>query len=268
MLQMNLNANPKKILLALKKAVEATFDSNDWQELGLDTGCEDIINKDSRLLRSLSWSDSDYGDRVFIVIEQILKKNPTHATVIEELVSLEKWLQNHEPRLYKELYETGSSAIEDVEEISKIHDNVELNNQILRIKRSIRENDPAHSVVSSKELLESVLKTILEDLGHSNITGDVPALLKQVQQLLRIDPNDETVKKLDEKTKRILSNLGQVVIGVAEIRNLVGTGHGRTETHEIDQNHALLIVNSVSTMSTYLINLWQELKSKNSRSYA
>jgi hypothetical protein len=262
---LNSNANPKKVLLALKRAVEATFASNDWKELGLDTDCDDIIKEDYRLLRSLFWGDEDYGDRVLVVIEKILERNPNNATIIEEFVSLEKWLQDNEPRLYKELYEIGSSAIDDAEEIGKIHNNVELNHQILRIKRSIRENDPSQAIGSSKELLESVLKTILNDLDQPNSTGDIPALLKQVQKLLSIDPNNETTKKLDDKVRKTLSNLGQVVIGVAEIRNLVGTGHGRIESHEIDQNHALLIVNSVSTISTYLINLWQEQKKQTSK---
>lgn len=262
---MNPNANPKKVLLALKRAVETTFSSSDWDELGLDTECDDIIDKDPRLLSSLSWGDQDYGDRVLVVIKKIVERNPNNVTIIENFVSLEKWLAEHEPRLYKELYEAGSSAIDDAEEIGKIHNNVELNQHILRIKRSIREDDPSQAIGSSKELLESVLKTILEDLGQDDITGDIPALLKQVQQSLSIDPNDETAKKLDEKVKRTLSNLGQVVIGVAEIRNLVGTGHGRAESHEIDQNHALLMVNSVGTISTYLINLWQEQKKQTSK---
>jgi len=259
---LNPNANPKKVLLALKRAVEATFSSNDWDELGLDTECDDIIDKDPRLLSSLSWGDQDYGERILVVIKKILERNPNNVTIIENFVSLEKWLVEHEPRLYKELYEQDSLAIEDTEKIGKIHNTLEVNQHIVRIKRSIRENDPSQAIGSSKELLESVLKTILEDLGQPDISGDIPALLKQVQQSLGIDPNDETTKKLDEKVKRTLSNLGQVVIGVAEIRNLVGTGHGRTKSHEIDQNHALLIVNSVGTISTYLINLWLEQKIK------
>ena len=262
---LNPNTNPKKVLLALKRAVEATFSSSDWQELGLDTDCDDIIKDDFRLLRSLSWGDQDYGDRVLVVIKKILEKNPNNATIIENFVSLEKWLAEHEPRLYTDLYEKDSSTIEDTEKIGKIHNNVEVNQHVQRIKRSIGENDYSQAIGSSKELLESVLKTILEDLDQDNITGDIPALLKQVQQLLSIDPNSETTKKLDEKVKRTLSNLGQIVIGVAEIRNLVGTGHGRTESQEIDQNHALLIVNSVGTISTYLINLWQEQKKQNSK---
>lgn len=260
---MNPNTNPKKVVLALKRAVEATFTNNNWEELGLATDCDDIINSEYRLLDSLFWHDQDYGKRVLSVIKKIIEKNPNNAQVIEDYVSLEKWLKNNEPRLHKELYETDSLAIDDIEEIVRIHNDDELNLQIQRIKRSIRENDPSQSIGSSKDLLESVLKTILEDLGQDSTSHDIPTLLKLVQQQLEIDPTDETTKKLDKKVKRILSNLGQVVIGVAEIRNLVGTGHGRTESYDIDPNHALLIVNSVGAISAFLINLWQEKKKQN-----
>lgn len=103
----------------------------------------------------------------------------------------------------------------------------------------------------------------MEDLGQDSTSHDIPTLLKLVQQQLEIDPTDETTKKLNEKIKRTLNHLGQVVIRVAEIRNLVGTGHGRTKNHDIDLNHALLIVNSVEAICPYLINLWQEKKKQN-----
>ncbi len=262
---MNPDVNPKKVLLALKRAVEATFGSSDWHELGLDTGCDDIIKEDDRLLRSLLFGDEDYGDRVLVVIERILERNPDNVTIIEKFVSLEEWLQNNDSRLYKELYETGLSIIDDVEEMGKILNIAELDRQILRIRSSIKKNDTSQAIGSAKELLEFILKTILKDLNHLDSKEDIPILLKQVQKLLGIDPNNETAKKLDDRTKKTLSNLGQVVIGVAEIRNLVGTGHGRTESHETDQNHALLIVNSVFTISAYLLNLWQEQKKQISK---
>lgn len=260
---LNPKANEKKVLLSIKRAVEDKFSFDEWDELGLDTDCEDIIKNDPRLLQSLGWRDPDYGERILVVIKKILDRNPSNLSIIEDFLDLEKWLKEKEPRLYQELYQTGSLAIDDAEEIGKIHNIDELNKHILRIKRSIRDNDSSQAIGSSKELLESVLKTILSDLGKDEESHEIPTLLKEVQKLLQID-YDKDDKKLDDKVKKTLSNLGQVIVGVAEIRNLVGTGHGRVTSQNIDSNHALLIVNSVSTLSTYLINLWQEKKSQSS----
>lgn len=258
---LNSNTNPKKVLLALKKAIEDTFTVNDWEELGLRTSCDRIIWNDPRLLHSLFWGDPDYGERVLIVIKQILEANPNNVKIIEEFVSLEKWLKNNNSKLYKELYGIDSLTIDDTEKIELIRNNVVLNQHMLRIRRSIDSNDLSQTIGSSKELLESVLKTILKDFGKDDTSHNIYTLLEKVQQLLQIDVDKN--QKLNEKIKKTLNNLAQIIIGVAEIRNLVGTGHGRAESKDIDANHALLIVNSVYTLSMYLLNLWQEQKKQN-----
>ena len=58
-----------QVILGIQKAIEATFSESDWKQLGYQTGTQDWIAKHPRLLRSLSWGDSDYH----------------HAELIEEL---------------------------------------------------------------------------------------------------------------------------------------------------------------------------------------
>ena len=53
-------------------------------------------------------------------------------------------------------------------------------------------------------------------------------LLKQVQKVLELAPDEvDGSKKGAEVIKRVLSNLGSIAIGVAELRNLYGSGHGK-----------------------------------------
>ncbi|MDQ7842109.1 MAG: abortive infection family protein, partial [bacterium] len=59
---------------------------------------------------------------------------------------------------------------------------------------------------------------------------------------------------------RTLSNLAQVVTGVAEVRNLYGTGHGRSKAPEPDVAHARLVVNAAVTVATFLLEVWQGRK--------
>ena len=211
-------------------------------------------------MRSLFFADSDYGESVLRVIQEIIRKNPNNIKIIEEHTSLEKWLKENEPRLYNEIYNTN--IVINNEDIKYICNNVNVEQHLDRIKRSIQDNDASQAISSSKDLLEVVLKTILKDFKNDDISGDIPSLLKQVQQELQIDANDKTGQKLDEKTRRLLSNFGQIVVGISEIRNIVGTGHGRIENYHTDQNHALLVVNSVRAVSFFLINLWQKRKTK------
>jgi hypothetical protein len=62
-----------------------------------------------------------------------------------------------------------------------------------------------------------------------------------------------------------LSNLGQVVIGVAELRTLYGTGHGRSKAPELEIAHARLVVNAAICVTSFLVEVWQqEVKSRRS----
>ena len=47
------DANRSKVILALKQAIEATFDEGKWLELGYMVGKEEMISRHPRLLRSL-----------------------------------------------------------------------------------------------------------------------------------------------------------------------------------------------------------------------
>lgn len=247
------NPNRNKLILAFKRAIEDTFDDGKWRELGYLTDTIDIIQSHPRLLRSLSWGDSDYEGCILQVLPRILGENLENLKVLEDFVGLEQWLIQHDPQLHAELYGGTPVSLAELERASEVNNVLELNQHIGRIKHSIS-TDPALAVGSAKELIETVLKTILKKQDGLKPNEDIPQLLKRVQKLLDIDP-----KKLPGKDLlfRTLNNLGQIVAGVAEIRNLVGTGHGRSQGPQIDPIHAQLIVNATATIATYLLGIWE-----------
>ncbi len=57
---MKIDANHNKAILALKRAIVATFDDAKWRELGYLTDSIEMISGHPRLLRSLYWGDDDY----------------------------------------------------------------------------------------------------------------------------------------------------------------------------------------------------------------
>jgi hypothetical protein len=120
--------------------------------------------------------------------------------------------------------------------------------------------DPELAIGSAKELLESVLKTVTGDHSQKPV-DDIHVLLKKAQQQLNLDPRGTNVAAPGaESLKRTLSNLGQVVIGVAELRTLYGTGHGRSKSIELELAHARLVVNAAISIATFLLEVWQEGK--------
>ncbi len=167
-----------------------------------------------------------------------------------------------DPGMYSALYRDTPLPLAAMYEVGEIHNIEELNKQLSRIQKSI-DSDPELAVGSSKELIETVLKSILEHSAENQFDNhdDLPSLLRKVQREIMLDPASCGGSETGNLIKRTLSNLGQVVIGVGEIRNLVGTGHGRVlNSASINPVHARLVVNAASTITTYLLEVWQGRK--------
>jgi hypothetical protein len=97
-----------------------------------------------------------------------------------------------------------------------------------------------------------VLKELREPFEER---ADVPALVKAAQRALALHP--ETLAPTApgvEITKRILSNLSQLAIGVAELRNQYGPDHGRTSVVVgLRPRHAHLAVGAATTYCRMLL---------------
>lgn len=81
--------------------------------------------------------------------------------------------------------------------------------------------------------------------------------MKRVQKKLKLDPAAAGGQTGAETIRRTLSNLGQVVVGVAEVRNLFGTGHGRSRAAELERAQAKLVVNAAVTLATFLTDIFR-----------
>lgn len=124
--------------------------------------------------------------------------------------------------------------------------------QIKRIEGSI-ESDPALAIGTAKELVESCFKTILSERGIGFDKEDLPQLGKKVFASLKLLPDDIPDAAKGAKTiKVMLSNLATVVQGVAEIRGLYGTGHGKHgKVRGVGPRHARLAVNAATTVVNF-----------------
>ncbi len=103
-----------------------------------------------------------------------------------------------------------------------------LTQQITRMEAAV-EGDPDLAIGTSKELVETCCRTILTDRGQTVPKGiNLPALVKLTTKELRLTPTGipEEARAADT-VRRLLSNLATVAQGIAELRNVYGTGHGR-----------------------------------------
>jgi hypothetical protein len=155
-------------------------------------------------------------------------------------------------------------TVEELSETAMGLDSKVLRQQIDRIRNSIDE-DPDLAIGTAKELVETTCKTILADYSITADAGwDVTRLVKEARAVLKLVPEDvpESAKGADA-IKRLLSNLGQVSQGIAELRNLYGTGHGKDGTFRgLSPRHARLAVGAATTLATFLFETHESRKEK------
>ena len=194
--------------------------------------------------------------RKFIgLCENLLNDAPPDSHFLREFP---KWLRKD-----GFVFENGRiSSITHVTSLANVHaialefDANHMQEQIGRMAASV-ETDPALAIGSAKELVETCCKTILAERGKpAKGTEDLLELVKAVRAELHLLPGDvPSAAKGAESIKRILNNLATVAQGLAELRSLYGTGHGRDgKTKGVKPRHARLAVNAASALTVFLFD--------------
>lgn len=137
-----------------------------------------------------------------------------------------------------------------------------LKEQISRIEKSI-ETDPELAIGTSKELIETCCKTILDEAGYTDSKKlNIQKLTKETLTQLRLIPNGVNEESRGGNViKRILQNLGAISNDLAELRGLYGTGHGKNgKSNGLSQRHAKLAAGASVTLTTFLFETNEERK--------
>jgi hypothetical protein len=79
--------NARQRLLGPTRWIIKNFGESEWRELGLLTGQHDLIDGHPRLLRSLSFNDSDYRGHAIKVLHDIVGTDPKNLEIIEHYVA-------------------------------------------------------------------------------------------------------------------------------------------------------------------------------------
>jgi len=256
------------------------MDSSRWTELGLVTGTKQIIERHSRLLRSLRFGDEDYDGHVYDLVPSILGAEETWGkptppsnllvryprfNVVSDYLDLHAWLALNEPTLYGRVFIDDRSdallpdgtVLSEAESIAVRMNVAEMRRQVERIRRDFVD-DPEAAIGQAKELIETTCKTILGITGDAGETPDLPSLIKQTQLHLGLDPSqvDEGVEA--RASKRLLGGVASVLNGAGDLRNVRGTGHGRSGSSLVDPSLARLAVGLVLPVVVYLIEAWED----------
>ena len=136
--------------------------------------------------------------------------------------------------------------------------------EISRINEAI-ETDPALAIGTAKDLVESCCKAILDEMCIPvEKTDDLPTLSKKMCRELGLLPDGiSTEAKEAEIIRRTLSNLTAITKGIAELRGLYGSGHGRDGKHRgLQPRHARLAAASAIAFVDFVTETYLQ-KSQN-----
>lgn len=130
----------------------------------------------------------------------------------------------------------------------------EAREHVARLSRALSDDDAKLILGTGRELLETVSKVVLMSAGEQ-APDKFPALLAAALTSLGlhakvIDRDDD----VGQATKRILGALQQIGIGVNDLRNVRGTGHGRAGEVKLSMRHARLAGGSAVVLATLMLD--------------
>lgn len=144
-------------------------------------------------------------------------------------------------------------------EYQRLRDPKVFDEHLRRIQAGLQ-TDPAAAIASSKEMIESVCKIILDDyqLAYRS-SDDLIELYKKAAAVLRL--NAESVPDSAKGSQAAQGTLRALVTAVqrlAELRNELGLGHGRTRPSQAMTRHARLAFNAAAAVAEFMLDTWHD----------
>ena len=211
--------------------------------------------------RTVDWSSPAQVRRVLDAFESHLLRLADRGAD-EQLSKLVRFLERDQLhyRDGKIVFSAPEAMLDDLIDKHLTVDVSQLRVNINRIKNAVDE-DPALAIGSSKELVEATCKAILVErhIAFSS-DADIPELVRLVAgQLNLVASSVSDSTKGANSIRRVLGSLANTVQGLAELRNLYGSGHGRSPGQKgLTPRHARLCAGAASTLSLFLMETAKE----------
>jgi hypothetical protein len=243
---------------AARDIFQHRYNNLDWDD--------DWVFSDSRF-ELASGPDEVLLEFLAQMVHPVVQPEATRAKEIvdqlNELLAPDGWMLNpHKQMSGRPVYapaRTGTgagSALVFAHETAARIDSAHISQQLTRMEGAV-DTDPELAIGTAKEFVESICKTILDErsIEHDK-KDDLPALVKKTTKALNLTADDvsDTAKAADT-IKKMLSNLGTIVQGSAELRNAYGTGHGKSKSQSksgLTPRHARLAVGAAATLGVFL----------------
>lgn len=226
----------QKVLL-LADAAEAVFTSSEWTEVGYLTGTHDHVDNHPRLLRSLSWGDSDYKGHTIDAIALILKTDSKNLRRLVEYAPVTTWLRAHRPTDYQALRsELDGVAVPEV--LPKGASTAALE-ALADAQALLESRGPTSALDRLHTGLHGYLRSASKEAGlQTDEDATAVALLKIV---LRDHPAVVNLGPRADDVRKVLKGAAAIVDAIGTLRNRASLAHPNEEL--LDRDAALLAIN-------------------------
>ena len=156
------------------------------------------------------------------------------------------------------LLEDGKTApdLGSLVDASTLPDEAVVRDHVRRLRLALGDGDSALLLGSSKELLESTSKIVLNRVGETP-PAKYPALVTRALQVLMLHPKSAREQREDvmDPVRKILGGVVQIALEMNELRGERGTGHGRAEPPvHLTSRHGRLAAGAALLVATLMFD--------------
>ncbi len=158
----------------------------------------------------------------------------------------------------RKLISATNFALDQVKSIAQPIGAEYLHQQITRMESAVHK-DSELAIGTAKEFLETICKTILLKTGNISSNEDLPSLIKSAIGKIDFDfGNSPDAQRAKSALRRLLGNLSGVGSAVGEVRNILGSGHGKAATmRTVDPIYARLVVGAAIALGVFLFEAFE-----------
>ncbi|KGM52262.1 hypothetical protein N792_03865 [Lysobacter concretionis Ko07 = DSM 16239] len=234
-----------KTLLALGEAAEAQFDSTDWTKFAYEVDEANLICNHPRLLRSLSFGDTDYGECVLQVVRHLQNNRPSALGALAQRPKIRTWIEENAPDAALELGLGQAHVVGPLRTLSSSE----------VVDRALKDADHllhTRGPVSCVDRLHTALHGYLRDLcGKAGLTFAPDASLTTLFKLLRTEhPSFKNLGPQDQEMARVLGSMAATVDALNTLRNRASVAHPNEAL--LGEPEAMLMVNITRSLFHYL----------------
>ncbi len=233
-------------ILALGKAVDATFSSSEWTEIGYLTGTDDWIDQHPRLLRSLRFGDDDYKGHVLDAIDYILRKDEENLRRLVQYEPIATWLRTHDNATLQQLLADAKELhVAEVVPVETSHAALAAlaDAQVLLEKRG-----PTSAVDRVHTGLHGFLKSACAKQGIAS--DDLATPNQLLKTLLEQHPAFADLGPRGQEVRRMVRTSASIIDAMGTLRNRASLAHPNEEL--LDHDEAYLVINLARSLLRFL----------------